>query len=305
MHHRRVVGGDNECVLAVGTPHLSAVVLGRDFEMLVAVRANDRGGHGAVSGSILVVYNGGVPSHGSSMSDIGPTIADHLRRHLAALNAAGVRFVPKAGPPPVIPVFESPAEVVPEATPAERKQLALEQLAAEVAKCERCPALFATRTRTVFGGGPVGAEVCFIGDAPRADDELFPGEVGELLNRQLTAMGLGRDEVYSTAAIKCRPPGQRHPKPDECVNCRGHLERQLELVRPRSICCLGAAAAQSLLESSAPIQALRGKVHDWHGLPVVCTYHPAYVLDNPKVKAAVWDDLKMLMKAIGRPVVGK
>ncbi len=239
------------------------------------------------------------------MSDTGPTFADHLRRHVASLHAAGVRFVPKAGPPPVLPVWESLAEEAVEETPAERKRVALDQLAAEVAKCERCPALFATRSQTVFGGGPVGAEVCFIGDAPRGDDELFPGEVGELLNRQLTAMNLGRDEVYLTAAIKCRPPGQRHPKPDECANCRGHLERQLELVRPRSICCLGTAAAQSLLGVSAPIQELRGHVHDWHGLPVVCTYHPAYVVDNPKVKPAVWDDLKLLMKAIGRPIGGK
>ncbi len=237
------------------------------------------------------------------MSDTGPTFADHLRRHLASLHAAGVRFVPKAGPPPPMPVWDTPAEEVVEMSPADRKRVALDLLAAEVAKCEKCPALFSTRSKTVFGGGPVNAEVCFVGDAPRDGDELFPGEVGGLLNRQLTAMGLGRDEVYITSAIKCRPPGTRHPKPDECANCRGHLERQLELVAPRGICCLGAAASQSLLGVSAPIQELRGKVHDWHGLPVVCTYHPAYLLDNLKVKPAVWDDLRMLMKAIGRPVV--
>jgi uracil-DNA glycosylase len=233
------------------------------------------------------------------------TLADHLRRHLASLDAAGVRFVPKAGPPPVTPVWDAPAEEPAEESPADRKRLALAELAAEVARCEKCPALFATRTKTVFGGGPVGAAVCFVGDAPRDGDDLFPGDVGDLLNRQLTAMGLGREEVYFASAIKCRPPGKRHPKPDECANCRAYLERQLELVRPRGVCCLGAAASQSLLESTAPIQELRGKVHDWHGLPVVCTYHPAYVRDNPKVKGAVWDDLKMLMAAIGRPVVGK
>ena len=238
------------------------------------------------------------------MSDTGPTFADHMRRHLASLEAAGVRFVPKAGPPPPLPVWDALAEAV-EESPTDRKRTALATLAAEVAVCERCPALFATRSKTVFGGGPLGAEVCFIGDAPREGDELFPGEVGDLLNRQLTAMNLARDEVYLTAAIKCRPPGRRPPKPDECANCRGHLERQLELVRPRAICCLGVAAGQSLLGLSAPIQELRGRVHDWHGLPAVCTYHPAYVLDSPKVKAAVWDDLKLLMKAIGRPVGGK
>lgn len=233
------------------------------------------------------------------------TLADHLRRHLAALDAAGVRFVLKAGPPPELPLFAPPVEAAPEETPEERAQLALDQLAAEVAKCERCPALFATRSKTVFGGGPVGAEVCFVGDAPREGDELFPAAVGELFQRQLTAMGLGREEVYVCSAIKCRPPGSRPPKADECGNCRGYLERQLELVRPRAVCCLGPAAAQSLLGVSAAIPELRGTVHDWHGLPVVCTYHPRDVLDNPRVKAAVWDDLKTLMKAIGRPVVGK
>jgi DNA polymerase len=249
------------------------------------------------------VYNRDAASHGGNMSGTTPAFADHLRRHLAALEAAGVRFVPKAGPPPELPAFEVPPEVEPEATPAEKKQIALAELAAEVAKCEKCPALFATRSRTVFGGGPVGAEVCFLGDAPREGDELFPGEVGDLLNRQLTAMGLGREEVYFAAAVKCRPPGRRQPKADELAHCRGHLERQLELVRPRAVCCFGPEASQSVLGSTAPLQQLRGKVHDWHGLPVVCTYHPAQVLDNPKLRGNVWDDLKMLMAAIGRPVV--
>lgn len=251
------------------------------------------------------MYNRDAPSHGGRMTDATPAFADHLRRHLAALDAAGVRFVPRAGPPPELPAFDAPPEVEPEATPSEKRQLALAELAAEVAGCERCPALFATRSKTVFGGGPVGAEVCFLGDAPRDGDELFPADVGDLLNRQLTAMGLGREEVYFAAAIKCRPPGRRPPKPDELDHCRGHLERQLELVRPRAVCCFGPAAAQSLLGTKAAVQELRGRVHDWHGLPVVCTYHPAQVLDNPKLRPAVWDDLKLLMTAIGRPVVGK
>jgi uracil-DNA glycosylase family 4 len=239
------------------------------------------------------------------MSRTGPTLADHLGRHLAALEASGVRFVPRAGPPPALAALAEPVEAAAEVTPAERKRQALTELAAEVAKCERCPALFATRSKTVFGHGTLGAEVCFVGDAPSGEDELFPGEVGDLLDRQLAAMGLSRDEVYLTAAIKCRPPGQRQPRPDECANCRGHLERQLELVRPRAICCFGPAAAQSLLGSAAPLQELRGQVREWHGLPVVCTYHPGQVLANPKLRRAVWDDLRLLMKAIGRPVVGK
>jgi hypothetical protein len=160
---------------------------------------------------VVVMYNGGgTPHRGPSMSDTGPTFADHLRRHLTSLEAAGVRFVPKAGPAPPMPVWEGAAEVV-EETPAERTRVALDLLAAEVAKCEKCPALFATRSQTVFGGGPLNAEVCFIGDAPRGDDELFPGDVGELLNRQLSAMGLDRDEVYFTPPSSAARPAPGTP----------------------------------------------------------------------------------------------
>ena len=256
---------------------------------------------------VKVVYNGGVGSpHEGSMSAPGSPPSDHLRRHLAALHAAGVRFVPKAGPPPPLPAFDAPPSAV---APVDQTRLALDQLAVEVARCEKCPALFATRTRPVFGGGPVGAEVCFVGDAPRAEDDregvLFRGEVGEKFGQMLTAMGFGREEVYLCAAVKCRPPGNRPPKPEECANCRGYLERQLELARPRAICCLGAAASQTLLDTAAPIQELRGTVHTYRGLPVVCTYHPAYVLLQPKVRAACWDDLKLLLKTIGRPLPRK
>jgi DNA polymerase len=232
----------------------------------------------------------------------GSSLSEHLRRHLAALDAAGVRFVPKAGPPPPLPVF---AEPVPEAPPVDHTRVALDQLAAEVARCEKCPALFATRSGTVFGGGPVGAEVCFLADAPREGDDLFPGEVGELMNKMLTAMGFGREEVYLCAVLKCRPPGNRPPRPDECANCRVYLERQLELARPGAVCCLGGGAAQTLLNTTEPIQQLRGTVQVYRGLPVVCTYHPEYVQKNPKVKAACWDDLKLLLKVIGKPLPGK
>lgn len=236
------------------------------------------------------------------MTAPGSPLSDHLRRHLASLAAAGVRFVPKAGQPPPLPLFADP---VSEFVPVDQTRLALDQLAAEVARCEKCPALFATRTGTVFGGGPVGAEVCFLADAPREGDVLFPGEVGELMNRMLTAMGFGREEVYLCAVLKCRPPGNRPPRPDECANCRTHLERQLELVRPGAVCCLGAVAAQTLLNTAEPIQALRGVVREYRGRPVVCTYHPEYVQKNPKAKAACWDDFKLLLKAIGRSPAGR
>lgn len=240
------------------------------------------------------------------MSEPGTTLADHLRLHLAVLESAGVRLVPKAGPPPELPVF---AEPEPEVTPADRVTIELEQLASEVSQCAKCPALFSTRSTTVFGGGPVGAEVCFIGDFPRRDDEeaghLFAGELGDFFDRVLTAMGFARADVYLCTVLKCRTPGNRQPKADECDHCREHLTRQLALVRPRAICCLGVAASRTLLDSPATIQKLRGTVHDYHGRPVVCTYHPDYVRTNLSVKPAFWDDLKLMLKAIGRPLPGK
>lgn len=232
--------------------------------------------------------------------------AEQLRRHLTALHAAGVRFVPLAGPAPELPAFADEPEPVAE---VDHAGLALEQLAAEVARCERCPSLFSTRTQAVFGGGPVGAAVGFVGDAPHADDDrtggLFAGEVGELLNKMLTAMGFGRDEVYLCSALKCRPPKNRTPKADESAACRSHLARQLELARPQFLCALGATAAQALLDTTEPLPALRGTVHSYRGTPVVCTYHPAEVLANAKLKGPCWDDFKLLLKAMGRPLPGK
>jgi DNA polymerase len=232
-----------------------------------------------------------------------PDLRRQVQLHVRALALAGVEFVPLAAPPPVRPA--SP-QAIPEPSPADARRVQLDRLAAEVARCDRCPGLFSTRTQTVFGAGPVGAEVCFVGDAPWADDDRegqpFRGDAGALLDKILTAMGLARTEVYLTTAIKCRPPRNRTPNADECGNCRGHLDRQLELVGPRALCCLGAAAAQTLLNTPANIQALRGTVHDYRGTPVVCTYHPAYVLRNPAAKKDCWEDLKLLLRTLGRPL---
>lgn len=237
-------------------------------------------------------------------------MSDALRRavraNAAALELAGLEFVRRAGPRPYSPVAEAEA-APPDPTLAVR--VALDTLAAEVAACARCPGLFATRTQTVFGVGPLSPDVCFVGDAPRADDDRsgrpFTGDDGGLLDKILTAMNLGRAEVYLTTAIKCRPPGNRPPSADECGNCREHLVRQLEKVRPKVICCLGEPAARTLLETNDTLAALRGKVHDYRGTPVVCTYHPAAMLQNEKLKKGCWDDMKLAMATVGRPVGGK
>ena len=202
-------------------------------------------------------------------------------------------------------LFVESAEV-PE-TPEGRRQ-ALTLLGEEVARCQKCAELAATRTQTVLGVGPIDPELCLIGEAPGADEdrlgEPFVGQAGQMLNRILDACGLKRDEVYICNILKCRPPGNRTPKAEECNTCRGFLERQLRLVRPKFIVALGAVAAQNLLNDKSGISRLRGRFHEYNGIPVICTYHPAALLPNrsPEKKREVWADMKMLLARMGRPI---
>ncbi len=173
----------------------------------------------------------------------------------------------------------------------------------EVAPCTRCGELAATRTQTVFGVGNPKARLCFMGEAPGADEdrlgEPFVGRGGQLLNKIIEACRLKREDVYILNMLKCRPPGNRNPLPDELTNCRPFLERQLELIEPEYICCLGAVASQNLLGVTTPIGKLRGKFHAYRGAKVVCTFHPAYLLRNPPAKKDCWDDMKFLMREMG------
>jgi uracil-DNA glycosylase len=179
----------------------------------------------------------------------------------------------------------------------------LEILRQEVAGCALCEELASTRTQTVFGVGNPQAQLCFLGEAPGADEdrlgEPFVGRAGQLLNKILTACKLRREDVYILNMIKCRPPGNRNPLPQELSNCRRYLERQLELIQPEYICCLGAVAAQSLLETTASIGRLRKIVHRYRDAKVVCTYHPAYLLRNPAAKKDTWEDMQLLMREMG------
>jgi DNA polymerase len=218
-----------------------------------------------------------------------------------------------ASPAPTNPATPGPAatEIAPwtprrpqQAPLAEvRAAPSLEVLNGLVRGCTACSELASTRTQTVFGVGPATARLCFLGEAPGADEdrlgEPFVGRAGQLLDRIIEACGLKRSEVYILNVLKCRPPGNRNPAPDEAANCRGFLERQLELVDPEFVCCLGAVAAQNFLETADPIGRLRGKVHEHRGRRVVCTYHPAYLLRNPSAKKATWDDMKLLMRQMG------
>jgi DNA polymerase len=174
-------------------------------------------------------------------------------------------------------------------------------LQAEVRACTRC-ALHKTRTQTVFGVGNLNAKWMFIGEAPGADEdrqgEPFVGKAGQLLNAILFAMGLKREEVYIANVLKCRPPGNRDPQPEEVAQCEPYLIRQIELIRPQLIVALGRHAAHSLLKTEVPLAKLRGQKLSYHGTPLFVTYHPAYLLRNPADKRKVWDDLSRAKAAM-------
>jgi uracil-DNA glycosylase len=182
----------------------------------------------------------------------------------------------------------------------------LEILAQEVAGCTLCGELALARTQTVFGVGNPKARLVFLGEAPGADEdrlgEPFVGRAGQLLNKILEACKLRREDVYILNILKCRPPGNRNPLPNEAANCRRYLDRQLELIGPEFICCLGSVAAQNLLSTTESIGRMRGRLLDYRGAKVVCTYHPAYLLRNPAAKKDAWDDMKFLMREMGTPV---
>ena len=246
-----------------------------------------------------------------------------LRQQLESLEAAGVRQLPKARPIPKTPPASTPPastasavralrekaqpiEMLSENAPETSRAATLEILQQEVAGCTLCGELAATRTQTVFGVGDPHARLCFLGEAPGADEdrlgEPFVGRAGQLLNKILEACKVRREDVYILNVLKCRPPGNRNPAPDESQNCRRYLDRQLELIKPEYICCLGSVAAQNLLSTVETIGKLRGRVLEYRGIKVVCTYHPAYLLRNPSAKKHTWDDMKLLMRELGTPV---
>jgi uracil-DNA glycosylase len=245
-------------------------------------------------------------------------IRRQLKQRLESLRHSGVEFLPRASAPP--PGFFSAVNAESGVAQAEtesaktggpeRRPIELQLLAERVSKCTRCPELASTRTQTVFGVGPLSPDLCFIGEAPGADEdrqgEPFVGAAGQLLNRIIAAMGMKREEVYICNILRCRPPGNRPPRSDEAQNCREYLDAQLELIAPKFICVLGATAAQNLLGSSLRIGEMRGKSYFYKDIPVICTYHPASLLPtrSPQNKKLVWDDMKMLLAKMGRPVPG-
>ncbi len=171
-----------------------------------------------------------------------------------------------------------------------------DELRETVSSCQRC-ALHESRTQTVFGVGNPNADWMIIGEAPGAEEdrrgEPFVGRAGKLLDEMLRAVGQGRDSVFIANILKCRPPNNRDPKPEESSQCRGYLERQIQLVQPRIIIAVGRIAAQLLLDTDTPVGRLRGTLHRLDDIPLVVTYHPAYLLRSPSQKRKSWDDLCM------------
>ncbi len=185
----------------------------------------------------------------------------------------------------------------------------LEELRAEIGDCRRCR-LCQSRTQIVFGVGNPKADLVFVGEAPGRDEDLkgepFVGRAGQLLTEIITkGMGLSRTEVYIANVVKCRPPENRNPEPDEVAACEPFLIRQLELVWPKVIVALGTFAVQTLLKTRTPITRLRGVWHQYHGIKVMPTFHPAYLLRNPQDKRLVWKDIQEVMRELGLKPKGR
>ena len=186
--------------------------------------------------------------------------------------------------------------------PAEEKNLLWQDLKTRVKNCTDCK-LRAGCTQTVFGVGDEKAEWLLVGEAPGAEEdrlgEPFVGQAGKLLDNMLAAIGLSRREnVYIANVLKCRPPGNRNPEPDEVAKCSPHLLKQIDLIKPKLIVAMGRFAAQTLVGSDATIASLRGRVHRYAGLPLIVTYHPAYLLRNLPDKAKAWADLRFAVKTM-------
>lgn len=182
---------------------------------------------------------------------------------------------------------------------AARTAVTLEDVKQELGDCQRC-ALGRLRTNLVFGEGNPKSGLVFVGEAPGGDEDVqgrpFVGRAGQLLTRIIEAMDLKRKDVYICNILKCRPPGNRNPKPEEINACEPFLIKQLKVIKPQVICALGTFASHTLLKTDVPITVLRGKFHAYHGIQLMPTYHPAYLLRNPGAKKQVWEDVQKIMR---------
>ncbi len=188
------------------------------------------------------------------------------------------------------------------AVPEEERTAALQVIREDIGDCKRC-ALHKARHTIVFADGSPAARLMFVGEGPGADEDAqglpFVGRAGQLLNNMIAAMGLKREEVYIANIVKCRPPGNRTPEPEEANTCSQFLFRQIDVVRPQVLVALGATAATYLLGARQPLAGLRGRVHAFRGTSLIVTYHPAFLLRDPRQKKEAWADLQIAMKELG------
>ncbi len=210
-----------------------------------------------------------------------------------------------APPAPAKPVAAPARKIAPPPKPAASPSTtpALQEIADQVAACRKCP-LHKERTRTVPGQGNAHPDIMFVGEGPGRDEDqqglAFVGRAGQLLTKIIEAMGYTRDQVFIGNIVKCRPPGNRPPLPDEMAACIPYLKQQIALLKPRVLVALGATAVKGLLETETGISKLRGKWMEYEGIPLMPTYHPAYLLRNPAGKKDVWEDMKVVLTKLGK-----
>ena len=193
---------------------------------------------------------------------------------------------------------------VPLSLPAPESVDSLDAIRADIGDCQRCK-LAPTRSTIVYGSGNPNAEIVFVGEAPGYEEDQqglpFVGAAGQLLTKIIESTGLlKREDVYICNILKCRPPDNRNPEPDEVLACSPFLKRQIAAIRPKIVCCLGKFAAQTMLKSADPISRLRGRFHDIDGMRVIATFHPAYLLRSPEKKREVWEDMKQIRAELFR-----
>lgn len=188
--------------------------------------------------------------------------------------------------------------------PAAPVMWTLQAIREDIGDCTRCKLHTLGRQQVVFGAGNPDADLMFVGEAPGADEDVqgipFVGRAGQLLTKMIAAMGFSRDDVYIANVVKCRPPENRNPEPDEIASCEPFLFRQIESIKPRVIVALGSFAAKTLLRTQDPISRLRGRVFEYHGAQLVPTFHPSFLLRSPNQKKYAWDDLKLALSIMGR-----
>ena len=234
-------------------------------------------------------------------------VAASLKRHLERRQRAGIGTLPKSTAPQLQPVIAREENwlggTIDDMFSDTKESLqanTLDELRAAIGDCQRCK-LCAGRTHIVFGVGNPQARLMFVGEGPGRDEDIqgepFVGRAGQLLTDIITkGIGIKREDVYICNVVKCRPPENRNPEPDEVAACAPFLKKQIDLVRPEIIIGLGKFAVQTLLKSTVPISKLRGNWHSYHGIKLMPTFHPAYLLRNPADKKLVWEDIKKVIK---------